>query len=188
LQDHRPLFFHRLIKTALLFASRLGMVMLKTIFMIVTGFPKLRVERIVVNDAFLLANGMLVIHWRVKNALWVRVDGKFMGSRENQVLVLAAKGRRMISIRVQGLFNSYRIEYHVDANVELMITPLGLPRCTISLESGRLYPVFSQILHNSIGFTGRDFLHAIPPVAITIPSIPSIQTENQHETRLLHHP
>ena len=188
MQHNRPLFFHRLIRSAFIFGSRLVVVILKTIFLIVTGFRKLRMERIVVNNAFLLANGMVVIHWRVKNALWIRVDGRWMGCRGNQVLVFAAEGRRTVSICVQGLCSSYRKQYDVYPKAGLVVVSPRLPDWTLSLERGRLFPDFSPTLQSSIGFSGRDFLPAIPPVAITIPSIPSIQTENQHETRLLHHP
>jgi len=185
LQHNRPLFFHRLIRIALLFAGRLSVVILRTIFLAVTGFRKLGVEGIVVNNAFLLANSMVVIHWRVKNALWIKVDGKWMGNRGNQVLVLATQGRRTVSVFVQGLFSSYKKQFDVSCDAEVVALPPRFPDWTFAVDHRGLTPVFSPA---SLVFTGRSFLPAVPLVAITIPSIPSIQTENLHETRLLHHP
>jgi hypothetical protein len=186
LQLYRLLFFSHRIKSCLLFTRGLAIVIFKALLLMVKGFRKLKVERVNTNNAFLLQNGLLLIHWRVRNALWVRVNGKWMGSCENQVLVLRADGRRTVTIRIQGLFSSYRKKFDICPQAGLAVVQLRLPNWTLSVDGKTLQPVFSPILHSSIGFTGGSFLPVFPPVAITIPTIPTIQTENQYETRLLH--
>lgn len=188
MQTHRPLLFHRLIKIALPFAGRLAVLVFKTFFLIVTGFRKLKVEIVTVNNAFLLANGRVMIQWRVRNALWIQVNRRWTGSRGSQVLVLPSQARQTVSIHIQGLFSSYKKEFDVSALAKLAVRQPHLPEWTLSVKGSGLYPSLSPVLHGSIGVATGAFRLDIPLMTLAIPPIPTIQTENQYETGLLHYP
>jgi hypothetical protein len=156
----------------------------KVFFLVVAGFRKLQVERVLVNNAFLLSNGLLVIHWRIRNALWITVDGKWMGSRGSQVLVLAANAEKTVSIRIQGLFSSYKRRFVIGRLTALVVEePPPFP--VISLAPGKLCPVFLSDWCRSTPTVGRKLAIDVPPVEF---NIPSFQTENRYDTRLLHYP
>jgi hypothetical protein len=188
LQGHREFLLHRLLRAALLLTGRVLVLTFKAFFLLVTGCRKLRVDCVVVNNAFLLANGKVMIHWRVKNALWIRVDGKWMGSRGNQVLVLSSDRWRTVTVSIQGFFGRYNKKFEIFPWARLAVAPPCLPDCTFSMVGNRLRPAFSPILRDSIGFSTATFLLVLPPVAFVVPVIPTLQTEIENETRLLRHP
>jgi hypothetical protein len=172
----------------LLYATRLAVLAFKIFFLIITGFRKLKVKTVAVNNAFLLANGAVMIHWRVQNALWICVDRRWMGSRGNQILVLPAQAQRTVSIHIQGLFSSYKNEFDVSALAKLAVGQPRLPEWTLSVKGSALYPVLSPALRGSIGVAMGVFRPELRPMSFVIPPIPTVQTKNQYETGLLHHP
>lgn len=184
MQLYRLLLFPQRIKSCLLFLGRLAVVIFKTFFLTVTGFRRLKVERVIVNNAFLLSNGLLVIHYQVKNALWVLVNGKWMGSRGNQTLIAAADGTPAVSIRIQGLFSSYKRKWVIGPLAGLT---MGEPLMTyplISLAAEKLCPVFLSDWSRSTPVEIRELTIDVSPVEFIIPSF---QTENHYDTRLLHY-
>jgi len=185
---HCPLLLHRLVRIAWRLASQLMVLAFKTFFLVITGCRKLKVEVVTVNHAFLLANSMIMIQWRVQNALWIRVDRRWMGCRGSQVFVLPSQAQKTVTIRIQGLYSSYKKEFHINPLARLMVRQPRLPEWTLSVKGSGLNPVLSPVLRGSIGVAIGSFRPALPPVALAIPPIPTIQTENQYETRLLHHP
>ena len=187
MQAHRPLLFHRQLRIVMLFAGRLALLVFKTFFLIITGVRKLKVEKITVNSDFLLANGRVMIQWRVRNALWIRVDRKWMGGRGNQVLVLTPQARQTVVIQIQGLFSSYEKRFDINPLARIMVRQPCLPEWKLSIKGSGLYPVLSPDLHRSIGVAIRPFRPILPPMPLAIPPILTIQTENQYEKRLLHH-
>jgi len=184
LQRHRLPLFQRLIRSILLFMGRFAVLIFKVFFLVVMGFRKLHVERVLVNNRFLLSNGLLVIHWRTRNALWITVDGKWMGSRGNQVLVLAANGERSVSIRIQGLFSSYKRKWVISSGAGLTIGEPLIICPLISLAAAKLYPVFLSDWSKSTPVEGRKLAIDVFTVEFCIPSF---QTDNLYDTRLLHH-
>lgn len=187
LQAHRPFLLHRLTRIVWIFLSRLVILVLKILFLIVTGFRRLKVDTVTVNNAFLLANGVVTIQWRVRNALWIRVDRKWMGGRGNQVLVLTPQARQTVVIQIQGLFSSYEKRFDINPLARIMVRQPCLPEWKLSIKGSGLYPVLSPDLHRSIGIAIRPFRPILPPMPLAIPPILTIQTENQYEKRLLHH-
>lgn len=188
MQTHHPILPQRRIIIALLFAGRLVVLVFKTFFLIVTGFRKLKVDIVTVNNAFLLANGRAMIGWRVRNALWIRVDCRWMGSRGNQVIVLPSQARQKVVIHIQGLFSSYKKTFEVNPVARLEVGQPRLPNWRLSVKGSALYPVLSPVLRRSIGVTTGPFRPILPPMTLVIPSFPTIQTKSKYETRLLHHP
>lgn len=187
MQTRRPILFHRLIRNIFLAVRRSAVVVFKVSFLIVTGCRKLQVEIVSVNNAFLLANGMVIIHWRVRNALWIRVNGKWMGSRRDQVMMLPAHDLQTVTIIIQGLFSSYEKQFALCPQAKLTLAQPQLPDWIWPVNGNSFRPVFSSILHGSIGAAGVSFRPVVLPMAFILPSIPPIQTENQYETGLLHH-
>lgn len=172
-----------MIKNTPLFLGRSAVLIFKVLFLVVTGFRKLQVERVLVNNVFLLSNGLLVIHWRTKNALWITVGGKWMGSRGNQVLFLAADAEKTVSIRIQGLFSSYKRRF-VIGHLTSLATGEPPPYRVVSLASDRLCPVFLSDWGQYTPVVSRKLAIYVSPVAFILPPF---QTDNRYDKRLLHY-
>jgi hypothetical protein len=160
----------------------------KTFFLVIVGFRKLKVESVTVSNSFLLANGIVIVQWQVTNALWIRVDRRWMGSRGSQVLVLPSKPRQRLVIQIQGLFSSYKKEFDINPLAMLKVRRPRLPEWTFKIKDSRLRPVFSPKLRHSLSVTIGTIRPILPPMPLGIPPIPTIQTDNKYETRVLHHP
>jgi hypothetical protein len=136
-----------------------------------------------ISNMFLLSNGLLVIHWRVKNALWVHVNGKWFGGRGNQTLVVVDDGTAVVSIRVQGLFSSYKRRWVISPLAGLTVREPRISYFFKSLAAEKLCPVFLSDWSRSNPVEGRKLAIEVSPVEFIIPSF---QTENLYDTRLLH--
>jgi hypothetical protein len=164
--------------------ARLAVITLKAIFLMVTGLRKLKVESVLISNMFLLSKGLLVIHWRVKNALWVHVNGKWLGGQGNQTLIVVADETPVVSIRVQGLFSSYKRRWVISPQARLTVGEPRMSDLFKSLSAEKLCPVFLSDWSRSALVEGQKLAIEVSPVEFIIPSF---QTENLYDTRLLHH-
>jgi hypothetical protein len=142
---------------------------LKALFLVVSGLKKLKVESVTVNHTFLFSNGLLMVHWQVKNALWIRVQGKWVGCQDNHVLMYPADPATTLSICIRGLFGRYRKSFD----------PL------VSRVSALVYSTLIVDLHpvHLVGI--GEVVPKLPRVEILIPPC---QTDHDYDKRLLHHP
>jgi hypothetical protein len=161
------------------------MIILKGFFLMFTGFRKLKVDSVFVNNAFLLSNGLVIIHWQVKNALWICIQDKWIGSQQNQMMVYA-DGTTILSIRFQGLFSSYKKRFVLRPLATLIIPELPSPNTFVPPVADKIYPGFLQNLRlPNPTLKSQVFITNIPFVEVIIPPF---QTENHYDKRLLHHP
>lgn len=178
-----PLLF-RLLRIGLIFLKRLAVVLARTGLLTITGLRRLRVEQLFVNKAFLLSNGLVIIYWRAKNALWISVQGRWAGCQREHMLVYPLDGGKMLSVRIQGLLSSHKEQFNlcplasVDVPVPAMI---GVPAPAISDEIGF---VFSPILSGSDPVRRVGLTIYVPAIDF---NIPSFQTENNEQQSLLRH-
>jgi len=151
----------------------------------VTGFRKLKVESVFVNNAFLLSNGLLIIHWQVKNALLISVQGKWIGSKDIQMMVYAVDSVTTVSIRIQGLFSSYKKRFVIHPLAALVVPEPPSPHVAIPPLFYKFYLVHLPNLHLFNPVVSQDFITDIP---VTEVIIPPFQTENHANKRLLQNP
>jgi hypothetical protein len=183
LRPHPEPLFVRLIRGFLIFLQRWVIFICKAIFLVVTGFRRLRIDRITVNQAFLLTNGLLMLHWQVRHALCIHVNGKWVGCRDNQVLLYPAKSTVGLDIRIWGLFSRYKNRFAIDPLATLAVGKVYIANSLVSGVSVRVLPVFFEDLYPpGLSATGRLVTNVAPLELI----IPPFQTDNDYDKRLLH--
>jgi hypothetical protein len=158
---------------------------LKALFLVVSGLKKLKVESVTVNHTFLFSNGLLMVHWQVKNALWIRVQGKWVGCQDNHVLMYPADPATTLSICIRGLFGRYRKSFIVHPHAALAVPASPIFDPLVSRVSALVYSTLIVDLHpvHLVGI--GEVVPKLPRVEILIPPY---QTDHDYDKRLLHHP
>jgi hypothetical protein len=174
--------FRRIVKSSFLFIRRAVVVFCKGFFLTITGFRRLKVEIICVNDVFLLSNGLLAIHWRAKNVVWVSIQRKWIGSRDSGVVVFSARGTRVLAVRVQGLLSSYKRKFIVPSLTSVGVREPSLAYPKVIVKADQLCPIFLPGAYQFDALTNWSFRAVIPPVEITVPIF---QNEINNDKRLL---
>lgn len=183
MQRHQIFLFPRVIQHCHVFLGRLVVLIFKVLFLVVTGFRRLKVERAVVNSAFLLSKGFVVVHWQARNVLWVRVQGRWVGGRSSQVLMLkAAEMPFVISIHIQGLFSYYRRRFVVHPLAALKVEEPMMFLPEISGVPDSLCPVFTDAFSWRDVSGNQDFTLDVCRIEI---HLPIFQTETIYEPKLL---
>ena len=141
-------------------------------------------ESVAVNQAFLLSNGLLVLYWQVKNALWISLQGKWVSCQNNYMVIYPAGSTRTLSIRIQGLFGRYQRRFAIYPEGSL-VAPEPLQESLVTPVSVNILPISSPFLRQRSLIQGWAFTLAIPSTQIIIPVF---QIDNNYDKRLLHHP
>src|SRR5262249_12888257 len=135
LQRRPPLMLQRFVRSSVLSLGRLVVLVFKVFSIVLMGFRALKVENVLVNNAFLLSNGFIIVHWRVKDMFWITVQGKWVGSRSRGLMVVKSDGESMISIRIQGLFSSYNRSFHLHPIASVIVGEPDLLYPKVSLQT-----------------------------------------------------
>jgi hypothetical protein len=73
----------------------------------------LSVETLQVNETFLLSNGLLLIKWRLKNFLWVKIDNEILSVNPKGILLHYNRLQTPLKISVVGLFGKYKEKFFI---------------------------------------------------------------------------
>jgi hypothetical protein len=170
------------VRTVLQFLVRLASILTRAFWLAVTGLRGLRVDSVFVNNAFMLSNGLVIIHWQVKNALWISIQGKCTSSRQEQILVYPAKSERSLSIRIQGLYSCYKRSFLLCPLARLAVPEPSAINLPVPVTGDKVIPVPKFILRppdpiQKVRFTVN--VHSIDII------LPPFQTENDEDKRLL---
>lgn len=183
LKHRRTPEFFGLIKASLRLLKRLTLVFLRVLLVIITGFRKLKVDSIFVNNEFLLSNGLVIIHWKAKNVLWISVQGKWIGGQRERVLVYSTKDETTLSIHIQGLFSNYKESFILSPLATLAVPgppPIRMPAPAVS---NKIIPLPIPVLSPNYPIRGIEFSIKVHAFDITIPPF---QTDSHEPKKLLH--
>jgi len=178
----RSNILRRRLKRWLIYAGWAVIVVAKAFFLLVTGCRKLKLEKVMVNDAFLLSNGLLVLQWKAKRLLWVIVQDKWVGGRGNQIMLFTPGAETLLSIRLRGLFSSYTRCFSIVPVAALEVGTPSVPEFAVRLAANQFYPVVSTGLMRITAVVGRSIAPYFAPMEF---NIPSIQIDNHDDKRLL---
>jgi hypothetical protein len=173
-----------LLSAVLVFLGRLAMILARAFWLAVTGLRRLRVDSVFVNNAFMLSNGLVIIHWRVKNALWISIQGKWTSSRQERLLVYPAGGETSLFIRIQGLLSCYKRTYLLCPLTTLAVPEPSAINLPVLVADNKVIPVPTFILGSPDSIRGVRLTANVHSIDITIPLF---QTENDEDKRLLHY-
>lgn len=157
-------------------------VLTKILFLTVTGSWKLEVMEVTVNESFLICNALVVIHWKVKNVLWISIQGKWAGCRPNQVMVVNLVNGADLSVHIQGLFSRYHRTFSVRPTASIAVRYASLSYPQLCVRSDRLYPNLSSCLEWTCPIRALDI--RLKPRSIEFNLAP-FQIETEYEKRLL---
>ena len=157
---------------------------------IVKGFRGLRVDTLMINDIFLLSNGLIEVQWKVRYAWTVRINGKQLDPRMGRYTLYSAGEETVLDIHIRGLLRNYRERFTIRATGSIDPGAFPLPFLQRALvtdtiivrDIGAIIPSFSsfevdrQALPVMVDKTVSNFQIILPP----------IQTPTNHDQRLLH--
>lgn|GEM_PF-6483533 len=184
LKPHRIPTFFRLVKNVLQFLVRLATILGRALWLAVTGLPGLRVDSVFVNNAFMLSNGLVIIHWRVKNALWISIQGKCTSSRQERILIYTSRSETSLFIRIQGLYSCYKRRYPLRPLSSLAVPEPSAINLPVPVTDDKVLPMPTFLLGPPDPIQQVRFTVNVHSVDIIIPPF---QTENDEDKRLLHY-
>lgn len=162
----------------------------RILLIILKGFKGLRVDSLLVNDVFLLSNGLIEVQWKVRYAWTMRINRKQLDPEKRSYILYPAGDETVLDVLIRGLFRSYRSRFtiHVAGSINPEAFPLPflqkplLTDTMIVADIGVIIPslppfeVDNQALSANIKMKVTNFHIILPP----------LQTPTNHEQRLLH--
>jgi hypothetical protein len=157
---------------------------------ILKGFRGLRVDSLLVNDVFLLSNGLIQVRWKVRYAWTMRINGKRLDPVIGHYTLYPTGEEMVLSIHIRGLFRSYRERFLIRTagGIDPRAFPLPIlqrPLITDAMvvqDIGAIIPklpsfeVDNQALGIMMDMKVTNFHIILPP----------LQTLTNHDQRLLH--
>ena len=95
---------------------------------------RLRVLELNAEDHYLLSNGILLLRWKIKNILWIRVNGIRTTNRHG-ILLHFDRLNQPIQIRIRGLWGKRTIALTVQPQATIHTHTLHAPRILSLLRS-----------------------------------------------------
>ena len=82
---------------------------------ILKGCKGLRVDSLLVNDVFLLSNGLIAVRWKVRYAWTMRINGKRLDPGTGHYILYPTGEETVLDIHIHGLFRNYRNRFLIRA-------------------------------------------------------------------------
>jgi len=188
------------IASVLLFSDRLKWLLKQTngklrmvwrmLLSILKGFKGLRVDSLLINDVFLLSNGLIEVRWKVRYAWAVQINGVWLDPGTGYYTLYPAGEETVLDIHIRGLFRNFRKRFTVRAvgsinsgalplpllEGPLMASNMVLQNIGIITPSFPLFKVHDQVLAPMAVMKIVNFQIILPP----------LQTPTNHDQRLLH--
>lgn len=154
------------------------------------GFKGLRVDSLLINDIFLLSNGLIEVQWKVRYAWTMQINGRRLDPGKGRYSLYPADEKTVLDIHIRGLFRSYRERFVIRASGSIDPMAFPLPFLQRSLITGTtIVRDIGAIIPSLPSFEVDDqALSAIVDPRVTNFHIilPPLQTPTNHDQRLLH--
>ncbi|HVU57185.1 MAG TPA: hypothetical protein VHD83_19120 [Puia sp.] len=153
------------------------------------GFKGLRVDSLLINDVFLLSNGLIQVRWKVRYAWTMRINGARLDPGKGFYALYPTDEEAMLDIRIRGLFRNFRRQFTVRAAGSISPGAFPLPLLQKPLLAGNMairdigtitpfitpFKVNDQALAPMVDMKIANFQIILPP----------LQTPTNHDQRLL---
>jgi hypothetical protein len=107
------------------FVKRLFVTIRRGAIILFFRWPKnVAVTSLLIHDEFLLTNGILVIEWKLRNFLWIKINATIKSYNRNGIALNFDKVSNPLVIEVQGLFGKYKEEFPLQRNETLRTSNL----------------------------------------------------------------
>ncbi len=147
-------------------------------------------DSILINDTFLLSNGVIVVQWQLRHAWTIHINGKWFDPGKGYATFYPGSDITELNIRIHGLFRNFRKQFVIQPAGGIDPAAFPLPHLKPALLTDMPFiaiPVSAMIKIPSFKADIRA-LAVVPGTRITDFNIflPPIQIPSNHDQRLLH--